>query len=105
MSEIREAAQFGRAGCRLRGVWKAALPDRSAAVLTHAAPGDCPVITEPLCARLPGRLDVGPLGGSSNNRSVMPPQAAEGTHDMLSECNGVNEPYRPLINFGDLEKR
>jgi hypothetical protein len=33
----------------------------------------------------------------------LPPPASTRTHDVLKECNGVNELHRALINCSDLE--
>jgi hypothetical protein len=71
---------------------------------SHAARDGCPVGTEPL-SQDARRLGVGPVGGSSRNWPGLPSQAATGTHDVLTECNGMNELYWVVINFSDLVKR
>jgi len=65
----------------------------------HAARGD--PVQSALRPLTPGcrRPGEGLVGGSSG----MPPQAPIDAHDAFSECNGVNELYRVIINCSDLE--
>ena len=65
----------------------------------HAARGD--PVQSALRTLTPGcrRPGEGLVGGSSG----MPPRAPIDAHDAFSECNGVNELYRVIINCSDLE--